>query len=384
MVPDNLRTALVAVSLGSLVLLSGLGMAGAVAAQQPSDVVQPSQSSATAADDATNGSSPSGEEIADRVEERVNSLDTLVVTHVSNTSMGENESITTERKMWIDNENDRVRTETETDTTEIVTVTNESASVTYNVEENTVSTFERSGDSPPMTPINAIVENTDLSYETTERVDGVKTHRLNAAPSEDGPMGDSAEMTVWVDADSYLPVKTTTLVENDEYGDFETTSRFQNVTVNEPIDDDRFSIDVPNDAEEPGHSFDRTTYDSLSEMQENVDSSISSVAVPEAFEFEQGTVMDSDDYRSVSARYASNDGTRLHVSEISGIEYEYSDMDMYDEIEVGDTTGYYAEYDFDEDTMVTLTIPCEDTAYSVGGGVTKEEATDIAESFDCE
>jgi len=402
MVPDNLRAAVLAVTLGSLVALSGVPVGGAVAAQQPSDAVQstqlsfedpnrdsdsdPSNENQNENQNETDSDSPapSGEEVVERFEERVESLDTLVMTYETNVTVDGNTTMGTERRMWVDYENDRVRTETETNRTHTITVRNESRTVTYDVENEQVNRFDTVGNLSDPTPVGGLVTDTELTYEGRERLDGEETYRLSATPTDANETSGTVDVTVWLDADTYFPTKVTSELLGGDY-DYEMTGHFRNVSLNEPIDDDRFTIDVPEDAEEPDISPPNVrTYESLSELRNETDRSVPSPDVPEACDFERGYVMDDEDYQSITLRYATDDGENLHVVKRPATGYDFGESDVYEPVEVGNETGYYSEYEYDGNTTSVVVLPCEGTTYSVSGDLSKAASIDVAESLACE
>jgi|GEM_PF-2906706 len=403
MVPDNLRAAVLAVTLGSLVALSGVPVGGAVAAQQPSDAVQSTQLSFDDADrdpdpdldpdqDSENRNqnpnetdpdppSPSGEEVIERFEQRVTSLDTLVMTYETNVTVDGNTTMGTERRMWVDYENDRIRTETETDRTHSITVRNESRTVTYDVESEQVNRFDTVGNLSQPTPVGGLVTDTELTYEGSERLDGEETYRLSVTPTDANGTAGTADVTVWLDADTYFPTKVTSELTGDDY-EYDMTAHFRNVSLNEGIGEDRFTIDIPEDAEEPDVSVPNvTTYESLPELREGTDRSVPSPDVPDAYEFERGHVMDDEDYQSITLRYATDDGDDLHVVKRPATEYDFDESDVYEPVDVGNTTGYYSEYEYDGNTTSTVVLPQEDVTYTVSGDLSRTETIDVAESL---
>jgi outer membrane lipoprotein-sorting protein len=396
MVPDNLRAAVLAVTLGSLVALSGVPIGGAVAAQQPSDDGQSTQlsfedpnpdsdpDSENRNETDSDPASPAGEDVVERFEDRVESLDTLVMTYETNVTIDGNTTMGTERRLWVDYENDRVRTETETNRTHTITVRNESRTVTYDVENERVNRFDTAGNLSDPTPVGDLVTGTDLTYEGRERLDGEETYRLNATPTDANETAGTVDVTVWLDADTYFPTKVTSELSGGDY-DYEMTGQFRNVSLNESLDDDRFTVDVPEDAEEPDISVPNvTTYESLSELREETDRSVPSPDVPEPYDFERGHVIDDEDYQSITLRYATDDGENLHVVKRPSTEYDYDESDVYERVEVGNATGYYSEYEYDGNTTSVVALPCEGTTYSVSGDLSRAESIDVAESLGCE
>jgi outer membrane lipoprotein-sorting protein len=383
MVPDNPRAALSAVTLGSLVVLSGLGIGG-VAAQQPSvaQSIQTPEKPSEAPGDG-NESTSDGDDIVASFEERIESLETLVMTYETNVT-GENFTTTTERTMWVDYENDRIRTETHTNRTDVVTVRNESRTVTYDAENEQVNRYETPDGDVARTPVDGLVEDTNITYEGRERLDGEQTYRLDVTRPNATGLSTSVDTTVWIDADTYFPTKAAVEAEN---GDFNVTMHFRNVSLNASISDDRFTIDVPEDAEESSYDLpDVTEYDSLSELRDEANRSVPAPDVPAAYSFEKGYVTEGDAYHSTTLRYTTGDGETLSIAQVSAGEYDYnySDSDRYESVSIGNHTGYYTEYEFAGNTTTVVALPCGETTYTVSGDLDRQQTIEVAESLHCD
>jgi len=387
MVPDNLRGALVAVTLGSLVALSGVGIGGVVAAQQPSDDVPSTQlihAPSDGPDETNDTSTPTGDEVVERFEERIESLESVVMAYETNTRINGNTTRTSERRMWVDYENDRVRTEWETNRTHVITVRNESRMVSFDVENNQVNRFNVSADMGHVTPVNTLVTDTEITYEGRDRVDGEETYRLTmTSTNASDPLG-SVNVTVWLDTDTYFPTVVTSELDDGEH-DFEQTTRFRNVSLNASIPDDRFTLDVPDNATEPEQSLPNVEeYDSLSSLREDTNQSVPSPDVPDTYTFNQGYVIAGDEYHSVTLRYVTDDDESLTVVKHPPMEYNISESDRYETIDVGNHTGYFIEYEYDGNTRSVVVLSCENTTYHVSGDRSKDETVSVADSLTCE
>jgi outer membrane lipoprotein-sorting protein len=384
MVPDNPRATLTAVAVGMLVLLSSIGAGGAAVTQQPPAVDRPAhdvQLTPSGVNDSNDSTATDGDEVVEQLEDRLASLDTAVVTYET-TMRSDDRTTTSERRLWIDRENNRVRTEVETNRTNRITVRNESAIVTYDVENNRVSRVDRSGEATPQTLIETLVNSSELTYEGRDRIDGEPTYRLDVEPT-DGAGSGSFDMTLWLDPETYFPTRITTVSGSGD-SEFTSTIRVRNVTLNEPIPDDRFTIDTPEDADRRDHSTpDRTTYDSLSTLQAETDGPGPDPDLPDAYTFEEGVVTAGADYDSISLRYAAGD-QYLNVVKRPASGYDLSESDTFREVDVGNDTGYYTEYEFDGVTTAVVILPCGDVTYSVSGPLSKGESLGVAESLGCE
>lgn len=384
MVPDTPRATLTAVAISTLLLLSSIGTGGAAVSQQPPAVDRPAhdvQFTPSNAADANDSTSPDGDEVIERFEERLASLETALMTYET-TMQSDDRTITTERRLWLDRENSRVRTETETNRTNRITVRNESTIVTYDVENNRVNRINRSGETTPQTLLEPLVNGSELTYEGREQIDGESAYRLDVEPSN-ALDSDSVNVTLWLDSETYFPTRITTVSGSGDAA-FTSTIRIQNVTLNEPIPDDRFTIDIPEDADRRDHSTpDRTTYDSLSALQEDTAGPTPAPDVPDAYTFEKGVVTTGTDHDSVSLRYAADDEL-LYVMQRSTSGYDFGESDTFQEVDVGNDTGYYTEYEFDDDTTSVIVLPCGDVTYSVSGHLSKNESISVAESLGCQ
>jgi outer membrane lipoprotein-sorting protein len=388
MVPDILRTATVAVLFSALVVCSGIGTGAAAIADGSTDAEQhattPADATDGAADDDANGSAPpAGDEVVERFRERLGSLETAVMTVETNVTVDGNRTTSTEQRTWVDYENDRLRSEIETDRSETITVRNESWTVTYDVENEQVHRFENDGDAGPRTTVDRLLNGSDLGYEGRERLDGEATYRLRVEPTNTGSMSGSVDATVWVDTETYFPEAAHVETDSERF-DYEMDAQFRNVTLNASIPADRFTIDVPEDAEEPDYSMpERTSYDSLSALRNGTNRSVPDPDVPAAFDFEEGSVVEGDDYHAITLRYADDEDS-LHVSKRPAIDYDYGESDRYEAVTVGNHTAYYTEFEYNETTTSVLVLPCADSTYSLFGDLSKEESVDVAESLACE
>ena len=109
---------------------------------------------------------------------------------------------------------------------------------------------------------------------STRPIDGEETYRLALEPNTTGmSVSGSFDLTVWIDSETYIPKRAQSAVSSDNYS-FETTQQYRNVSLNKSLSDDRFTIDVPDDAEEPGSSdFDMTSYSHESPKEQRTDPS---------------------------------------------------------------------------------------------------------------
>jgi len=361
--------------------------AGAVgpAAAAPTDSDTVAQTDATVpADDETN---LTAEEIVQRHSDRLESMETISMTVRMNTSSDQYSSSSTS-EIWIDFDDNQMRTESSSEYANTTTVRNETGTVTYNADENTVRdsnlTFEDMN--PRETQQFALLLNneTELTYEGTEHIDGTETYRLDIEPQASS-IDAEVDATAWISSETYMPIQIESSVEADN-SSFESNVQFTNVSINETISDERFSLDVPDDAEQPEEysTPDYESYDSESELRENTSEAVPNPTVPENYTFDSGFVTAGDDYSSGSVTYTDGDDESITISQstMSGVSSSYyAESDQFENVTIGNQTAYYAEFEFGDSNTSVLVWDDGDRRYSIYGSISRSAATDIAESM---
>ncbi|WP_175452955.1 DUF2092 domain-containing protein [Halorientalis regularis] len=343
----------------------------------------PEQSAQTSgAPDASQPPAPDAEVVVETFRDRMASLDTVVLTMESEVQMNGNQTTTAEQHLWVDYQNDRIRTERETNQSETITVRNQSKTVIYNAAENTVSTFNNTGNVTTGIPLDRTLNTSKLSYVGTEQIDGEQTYRLNVTPANASAMPDtqSVDATLWIDTETYFPQQIHIATDGENFK-YETTSRFQNVTLNTSIPDDQFTIDIPDDAEKPGYESNMETYESLSALKNGTSHTVPEPDMPESYSFEQARVFDSSDYHSVTLQYEAANNETVTISTRDSTEVNYEDVERYDEVDVGGHTAYYTEFEFGGSSTAALTLPRDNSTVSIVGDLSKSETIEIAESI---
>lgn len=394
--PDTLKAPLVAVLLGALLVLAGV-TTGAVQMPQQ-DTTTDAQPTPTPTEDDTDGGenneeratateTRTGGEILSTFQNRSDARETLVMTVERNITTGGNETYSTEKDVWVDYENERIRTERSSDYGETITVRNESTTVTYNVEENSVSRFNATVTDRQLDPtgLDRLANNSDATFEGREQLGGEETYRLSIEPNMTGtPVTGSVNITVWLDAETYVPKQTHSAVSSENYS-FETTQQYRNVSLNETLSEDRFTIDVPDDADDPGSAdYEMTSYESLSNLRANATQDVPSPTLPENYSFDSGYSLAHDGDSSLTLRYTAGENETLTVSQRSGDGFNYSESEDFEPVDVGPQTGWYNEYDTDNTTVAMLAWDCNGSRYTVAGPLEKSEIIAIGESIECE
>ncbi|SEP32331.1 hypothetical protein SAMN05216388_10865, partial [Halorientalis persicus] len=219
---DDLRPSRLVATFGALLLVSS-AVTGAAAVAAPIG--------STPTDDGPSDvSDVSGEEIVDTFEERVDSIDTLVMTKTTKMTMDGNQTSTTETKLWADFETDRLRREVVESSagSETITVRNETGTITYTPDENRYNTYDMTSNVSTM--VTRMVGSAEFEYEASETVDGNEVYRLRAIPNTTADRNADVTGTVWVDTETYFPTKVT--VDTDtERMNYTMTMQFSNVSL---------------------------------------------------------------------------------------------------------------------------------------------------------
>lgn len=371
MVPDKLRAPILVAALAALVVAGGVaGTSIAIDQSDESPDTQPT-------DDASTAESSDDANVVSSFEGRIASLETLSMIQKMTMETDGNHSSTTETRMWIDFEDDQVRREVVNSSygSERITVRNESQSVSYDPADNTVTRHDTTG-TTVYTPVKSLLNASEITYEERERVDGESTYRLSLVSNES--MGAKANATLWIDTDTHFPKKMHVSPESEEMS-YTMTMAFSNVSLNTEIPDSRFSIEIPDNATEPQQTTSSIeTYDSLDELRDAATVSVPDPDVPGNYSFDEGRITDRDDHYSLSLTYTDGADT-LSVSKRPATDYNFSDSEDFESVELGDRTGWYDG--FDDSGVVAW--ECGEYSYSVHGKASKADLTDTARSMVC-
>lgn len=316
------------------------------------------------------------ERVADEFEDRFAAIDGFTAT-IHTEATGENVSFESSAQVWQRPSSGEMRQEVLAPAEQAgdVTVTNESTSIYYDASENTYRKMDiagvgGAGSTDLGTQLRNLLDRFDVVYDGTTTIDGQETYKVTLEPSNETEALGQYQMEMWLDTEEYFPVQQR--MESEELG-FESTVRYENVSINPGIPDERFTFEPPADATEAETGFE--TYQSREALADATNVTLPEPALPDGYEFQAGTVSDFGGNRSVTLRYVDGD-TSLTLS----IETAGDDPSEGDEtVDVGDRTGQYSEMS----DVGHLAWTCEDTAYSVTGGENKETLTDVAASVGC-
>ncbi|WP_323190396.1 DUF4367 domain-containing protein [Halostella sp. PRR32] len=382
MVSDSLRSSVPALMLVGMLVLSGcLGTVapGSGDADQttaePTDL--PEEQSDDDTDDSDDNAPPSDEELTDTLNERMSEIESLTMTQRM-TVVFDGDETKAATKVWLRPESGEMRSQTLAPESRAgdVSLLNESRMAMYDADEQKVTVYDREfngGSAAGLTIVGSLRE-ASVEYEATEQIDGERTYRVTLVPN--GTMNAEAEMTAWLDAETYFPKRVETTSSTSALNTT-TTIEYENVSLNPTIPDTTFTFDdLPEDVEWEEYSTpDTSTYDSREAMTGESNLSVPAPDVPTGYEFESGRIVEGTT-ESVSITYTNGD-RQLSVTAINTT-YETADGSAENVTIDGNEARYT---DFDDRGLVTWS--CDGKTYSVHGPFDEAGLVDIAESIGC-
>ena len=333
--------------------------------------------------DAQTEEAPDGDEVIDGFVERMSTLDTAQFTRTAELTFNNQTSTSTVR---VDADLDSFQKRTETvnaslGSDSVTTVRNDSAITTYDSAENTVSTHEvQSTTLLPQIESLANESMVDYEYLGIETVDGEKAYMLGVTPEKEFQFDTDVETetTVYLDTETYFPTRVDSETRSEDYN-HSSTLTYENVTLNEEIPDETFDLDVPDDATDPTANVgpEMREFDAHGELATAANVSVPEAEIGEGFSFDHGTTIDGENYYGVTLAYTDGNRT-VTVSTRAGSvgDFDYDKSEMYEAVEVGETTGYL--YTNDEFTLLSVEA---DQPYKIYGEIDNETAVDLSETI---
>jgi outer membrane lipoprotein-sorting protein len=311
-----------------------------------------------------------GDAVVDEFLDRMESLETVQYTH---TVTYESTNYTDTNEVVADLESSVARTDSlDRNTT---TITNETHVTTYSADANHVSVVERAGDTilPELTPY---ANESQIEYEFlgTETVDGQNTFALSLTPEVGADQMDyDASITLYIDTQTYFPVQSVTEWTSDGES-FQSTTTFDDVVLNEPVDEETFELDVPDDAtdQQDQPKFETNEYESYETLVDNANLSVPDSELG-SFSFEDATVIDGENMYLMSLEYTDGEVTvNVGVEEVPENGFNFSEADSFEAVSVGDTTGYLST----SEEFANLIVD-GDQRYVISGQTDAETVMDV-------
>lgn len=315
-------------------------------------------------------------QVAEQFEQRFGEIDGFTAT-VHSEMDGENVSVDSTAKVWQRPNDGEMRQEVlaPADQEGDVSVSNGSTSIYYDASENTYTKVDLSGalsaDSRDVgTQLQNLLDRFEVHYNGTASVDGENTHKVTLVPENDSQALSGYQMTLWLDDENYFPVKQQ--MTSDDLG-FESTTHYENVSLNPGIADERFEFEPPAGATERETGFEN--YETRDELAAATNLTLPEPAVPSGYAFEGGSVSTFDGNTSATIHYTSGEDSLSIVVQESVTETTEGD----ETVDVGNQTGQYSE----TAGISSLSWTCTDRSYSVMGNADKETVTDVGASIEC-
>ncbi len=226
----------------------------------------------------------------------------------------------------------------------------------------------------PSIPENAI-EGFEVEYLGTETVADRTAYGFELTAVSEAAL--TGNQTLWLDSEYYYPLKTSRQF---DYGNrtIETTARLTNVTFNGALPEDAFGFDAPENATVETLNVSSETFDSPSALRERANFTVPEPEVPEGYEFDQAQFLGGNTTQA-SLEYVDGDGERLTVTKMAYVSNTSNGLSG----EAVTVAGQEGEYVTTSRAKLVL-WSCGDTQYSVVATDLDEEAVlDVAESVGC-
>jgi outer membrane lipoprotein-sorting protein len=317
-----------------------------------------------------------GEDVIEEFKEQVESLDTVEFTRTAEVTY-DNETTTTTEHITADLNDTQKRVEMPAQNT--TTVWNGINVTTYYADENRVSEYEVTGSSL-LPRVQGLTNESLINYEYggTETVDGQETYALDAVPTDGQQADTEASVTVYVDTETYFPVRVESQISSEEFAHTSTVT-YENVTLGAEIPDETFELDLPGDVDDEQEitTPDVSRHDTYANLTSDTDLSVPDADLPSGFSFDSGSVIESDEFHSVSLSYTDGEESISISTRAESItNFNHSDSDLYEAANIGNTTGYV----YTSDNYLSLYVE-SDQPYNIFGEISQETATDIAKAI---
>lgn len=315
-------------------------------------------------------------QLADRVTSELDDIDGYEATVTNEITVDGEQRTTVEQHVRADIENGATRTKTLKPDAQRgdLLVSNGSTSWQYDASENTATRFDNAGGSAAManltTMFDDVADQFNVTVNGTEEVADTEAYVAELTPTD----RDTGTITVWLNQSTYFPVQVqqSFTAENTTY---ETTTTYENVTLNPGFDADVFDYEPPEDATvETTELPDTESVESAEALREAANRSVAEPELPTDFSFDSGTVVTDDGNESVMASYA-NDTATVQVSQRAAAGYAPGG----ETVTVGDRNATLTTFG---DT-VAVSWTCDATTYTVTTDVSESLARSVAASVDC-
>lgn len=266
-----------------------------------------------------------------------------------------------------------------------VTVSDGETMWLYDAQQNTVMIMELSetpeqNDLDYLQLIEMMMNESDFSLAGIEEVDGRTTYVIDMSPKDESDdLGMLGDMKVWVDKETWMPLK---MDMKDADGNPMYSMEYRNFQTNTGISDDEFQFEVPEGAKVQTINMGEVLMPQAMTLEEAGEEATFDILVPsylpDGYEFDNAMVIQGF-VETVSLTYKNGD-ERLGISEIVFEDEPQTSqiMDSAEVVSINDVEGKLVTI-YDDYKMLQWEIG--NIQLTLSGSLDKEELIQIAESM---
>ncbi|WIV68234.1 LolA family protein [Natrialbaceae archaeon AArc-T1-2] len=252
--------------------------------------------------------------------------------------------------------------------------------------------------------LESLLEEYDLTYDGTETVDGRTAHVIDVEPPADDDFeyaisvavgnteyviplqdvddADEDELTVrrrlWIDDERRYPVKECTVVTDGDDVYHSVTFSYEDVAIDEGVDDDVFTFDPPADVDLVRRGIEpEGVFDSAEAAGSVVPYDLPEPDVSDAYELDRVTVLERDEDTTTTLWYVDPERTHRELFVVVREEQRF-DEEVLDAIEFDGQTGYLRD-----GRIESVFWTCDGLSYEVSSPRGEEPVVEIASSIGC-
>ena len=266
-----------------------------------------------------------------------------------------------------------------------VTVSDGETMWLYDAQQNTVMIMELSetpeqNDLDYLQLIEMMMNESDFSLAGIEKVDGRTSYVIDMSPKDESDdLGMFGDMKVWVDKETWMPLK---MDMKDADGNPMYSMEYRNFQTNTGISDDEFQFEVPEGAKVQTLNMDELLMPQAMTLEEAGEEATFDILVPsylpDGYEFDNAMVIQGF-VETVSLTYKNGD-EGLGISEIVFEDEPQTSqiMDSAEVVSINDVEGKLVTI-YDDYKMLQWEIG--NIQLTLSGSLDKEELIQIAESM---
>ena len=323
---------------------------------------------------------PNPERIADKMQQRLDDIDTVQGVKVMKTTRnGETNTTVTE---YVRQPPNKVRSKVieggqYRDEGDYRVNTGEKT-YRYDASENTYTKYDfdynRSEGYFDADTIERILNNSEVSYKGTDTVAGRDVHVIELTDTER-----DSTVTIKADQEHWYPLAYETSY---SYDGITTTMSWthRNVSFNEPVDDDTFTFEPPAGAElKETTTPDVTEFDSVSAANEATAYEVVEPDMPDSYTIESINEMVIDGSSTTTLSYRNGDKGAYYSVSNESVGSESAAGSDGESVTIGNTTGTVSSYG--ETTSVRWS--CDGMRYSLSGQLNQSTLVEAASAVGC-